>query len=94
MVRSNYNNLLKVDPIDAQGTRVTKVTKKDYGYRVQMFNTFITEYFIKLIINDNKSAKAHFLVRRNYAADCRYTLYYDISGEQITPQQYKSLNKK
>lgn len=89
----NYNQLLTVEPIETQGTRVTKVTKKDYGYRIQMFNNYITLYFVKLIINDNKSAKAHYLVKKNYCADNRYTIYFDCEGNSITLKEYKLINK-
>ena len=89
----NYNSLLTVQPINTQGTRVTKVTKKDYGYRIQKFNNYITLYYIKLIVNDNKSAKAHYKVDKNYCATQRYTLYFDINGFEISQKEYKQLNK-
>lgn len=89
----NYNNLLTVEPYKSYGTRVTKVTPKPYGFRVQMFNNYITLYYIKLVINDNKSAKAHYLVKKNYFADERYTVYFNTQGEEITQKEYKLLNK-
>jgi len=87
----NYNQLLTVEPINTQGTRVTKVTKKDYGYRIQMFNNYITLYYVKLIINANKSAKAHYLVKKNYCSDKRYTIYFDCEGNSIELKEYKKL---
>ena len=87
----NYKSLLKVDPLNTLGTRVTKVTKKDYGYRIQMFNSYVTEYFIKLVINENGSAKAHYLVRKNYQPDRRFTLYFDTNGDEINLEEYKLL---
>lgn len=89
----NYNSLLTVQPINTQGTRVTKVTKKDYGYRIQKFNNYVTLYYIKLIVNDNKSAKAHYEVDKNYCPIQRYTLYFDTNGDEITLKEYKQLNK-
>ena len=89
----NYNSLLTVQPINTQGTRVTKVTKKDYGYRIQKFNNYITLYYIKLIVNSNKSAKAHYKVDKNYCPIQRYTLYFDTNGDEITLKKYKQLNK-
>ena len=89
----NYNSLLTVQPINTQGTRVTKVTKKDYGYRIQKFNNYITLYYIKLIVNSNKSAKAHYKVDKNYCPIQRYTLYFNTDGDEITLKEYKQLNK-
>jgi len=89
----NYSSLLTVETERTQGTRVTKVTKKDYGYRIQMFNNYVTLYYIKLIVNDNKSAKAHYKVDKNYCAVQRYTLYFDCNGFEISQKEYKQLNK-
>lgn len=89
----NYNSLLTVQPIDNSSyTRVTKVVKKPYGYRVQMFNSYITLFYIKLIINPNGSAKAHYLVEKNYCAPKRYTLYFGVDGNEITQKEYKGIN--
>lgn len=89
----NYNQLLKVEPINTQGTRVTKVTKKDYGYRIQMFNNYVTLYYVKLIINENKSGKAHYKVDKNYCPTQRYTIYFDCEGNSIELKEYKQINK-
>jgi len=89
----NYSRLLTVQPLETQGTRVTKVVKTKYGYRVQMFNNYITLFYIKLIVNDNGSAKAHYLVQKNYHPDNRYTLYFGIDGNEVTQKEYKLINK-
>ena len=93
MTKFNYNSLLTVQPIETQRTRVTKVTKKDYGYIVHKFNSYVTLYYIKLIVNSNKSAKAHYKVDKNYCPTQRYTLYFDTNGDEITQKEYKQLNK-
>lgn len=89
----NYNSLLTVESVKPQGTRVTSVVKKPYGYRIQMFNSYITLYYIKLIINANNSAKAHYLIKKNYCPNNRYTVYFGVDGNEITPKEYKALNK-
>ena len=89
----NYNSLLTVQPPSTSGTRTTKVVKKPYGYIVHRFNNYITLYYIKLVINANGSAKASYLVKKNYHDDQRYTLYFGIDGNEVTQSEYKSLNK-
>lgn len=89
----NYKNLLTVQPLNTQGTRVTKVVKTAYGYRVQMFNHYITLFYVKLIVNANGSAKAHYLVKKNYYADNRYTIYFGVDGNEVTKSEYRVLNK-
>ena len=94
MIPFNYNSLLTVQPIDTRGTRVTKVTKKDYGYRIQKFNSYVTLYYIKVIVNENKSAKAHYRVEKNYCPIQRYTLYFNTNGDEITLKEYKQISAK
>lgn len=89
----NYSSLLTVQPLGTQGTRVTKVTKKDYGYRIQKFNPYVILYYIKLIVNENKSAKAHYKVDKNYCPTQRYTLYFNTEGDEITLKEYRQINK-
>jgi hypothetical protein len=90
---ANYNNFLGVDPIDKPGTRVTSVKKTSYGYRVQMFNHYVTLYYLKVIVNENKSAKIHWKVDKNYNPTERYTTYYNTIGNEITRKEYQQLNK-
>lgn len=89
----NYKSLLTVQPLNTQGTRVTKVVKTAYGYRVQMFNNYITLFYVKLVVNSNGSAKAHYLVKKNYCDDKRYTIYFGIDGNEVTRKEYTALNK-
>ncbi len=72
-------------------TRVTKITKKDYGYRVQMFNNYITLYYVKLIINSDGTAKAKVKIDKNYNPIRYYTLYFDKQGYQIGGETRKAL---
>lgn len=89
----NYQSLLTVQPLETQGTRVTKVVKTNYGYRIQMFNNYITLYYIKLVVNSNGSAKASYLVQKNYHVDQRYTLYFGVDGNEVTRKEYQYINK-
>lgn len=57
-----------------------------------MFNNYITLYYIKLVINANGSAKASYLVQKNYHPDNRYTVYFGVDGYEITQKEYKALN--
>lgn len=82
-MRSNYKDLLKVEPTDTNGTRVTKVTKKPYGYLVKLFNNYVTIYSVKLIINTDNSAKAVVKVDKNYLAPFQYTVHYDTDCKLI-----------
>lgn len=84
----NYNNLLTVEPYNTQGTRVTKVTKKPYGYRIQLFNHYVTLYYVKLIINTDGTAKAHWRVEKNYSSIQRFTVYHNSEGKEITRSEY------
>lgn len=89
---TNYNDLLTVEPYHTQGTRVTKVTKKPYGYRIQLFNHYVTLYYVKLIINANGTAKAHWRVEKNYHPVNSYTVYHSAEGKEITRSEYYKLN--
>ena len=91
---NNYKNLLTVEPYTAAGTRVTKVTKKDYGYRIQLFNNYITLFYVKLIVNSNGTAKGHWKVDKNYCPIYRYTVYYGLDGNEITRSEYYKINSK
>jgi hypothetical protein len=70
---------------DTRRTRVTKITKKPYGYRVQMFNNYITLFYVKLETFEDGSAKATVRVEQNYRKPYQYTLYFaPESGKEIT----------
>lgn len=88
----NYKDLLTVQPHSTQGTKVTKVTMKPYGFRIQLFNHYVTLFYVKLIINPNGSAKAHWLVKKNYQAEYRFTEYYNTEGNGITRTEYRKVN--
>ena len=66
-----------------QSNKITKCKKTDYGYRVNLFNNFITLYSIKLIVNDDGSAKAHVKMDRNYRPTERFTHYFAPDGREI-----------
>lgn len=89
----NYKDLLAVDTnYNNPYTRTTKCVKTDYGYRIQRFNSYVTLYYIKLIVNPNGSAKAHYKEERNYCPVQRYTVYFDCDGNECTQKEYKVLN--
>lgn len=90
---NNYNNLLTVEPYKNQGTRVTKVTKKPYGYRIQLFNNYITLFYVKLEINSDGTAKASWRVEKNYCATQRFTEYHGADGNEITRSQYYKIKR-
>ena len=90
----NYNNLLQISPQSERmqpGMHVTKVTKKPYGFRVMAFNNYITEFYFKIVINPDKSAKAHWRVEKNYNPVQRFTTYHGSDGEEITRKEFYAL---
>jgi len=89
----NYKSLLSVQPLNTPGTRVTKVVPTKYGYRIQMFNSYITLFYIKLVVNVDGSAKASYLVQKNYCDDKRYTLYFGVDCNEISKKEYSLLSK-
>lgn len=101
---AHYNRFLKVDnDYNKCSTRVTKVVKTKYGYRFQMFNTYITLFFGKLYINEDETAKCVIRVEKNYQAPYQYTLYFDNNGFEIKTKDnstrkelffYKELRKQ
>lgn len=88
-----YKDLLTVGFEFGGGTKVTKVTKKPYGYIVKMFNHYITLYSLKVVINENGSAKINWTVDKNYQPTIRFTTYYNTDGVEITRSEYQKLNK-
>lgn len=88
----NYNNILTIDPLTKQGTRVTKVKKTDYGYKVQMFNNYITLYYLTIYVYPNKSAKIRWRIEKNYNPVERLTSYHNTEGNEITKMEFKQLN--
>jgi hypothetical protein len=94
MIR-NYNEFLVVDPdVNKITTRTTSVKKTKYGYLVKRFNCYITESTLKIFINENKSAKIRWEVKKNYHATQNFTTYYNTTGHQITKMEYHAINKK
>ena len=90
----NYNKYLVVDNnYNNTNTRVTKVKKTNYGYRVQMFNHYVTLFYLKIIIDENKSAKIHWLIDKNYQPKQRFTTYYGCDCLEISRKEYQQLNK-
>ena len=79
---------------DFGNTKVTNVKKTDYGYRVRMFNNYITLFYLKIIVNKNGSAKIHWEVKKNYFPVERYTTYYDVNEKECSRAQYQDINKK
>ena len=83
-IGTHYSNYLTVDDDRTkQGTRVTKVTKKNGYYLFHMFNNYITLYYGKLTVNDDGTAKAVIKVDKNYHPKFQYTLYFDELGREI-----------
>jgi hypothetical protein len=78
-----YQSLYLSEEAKTRKTRVTKVTNKKYGYSIQMFNDYVTLYYIKLIINEDGSAKAHVRMEKNYQPTQRWTLYFAPDGREI-----------
>lgn len=66
-----------------QSNKITSVKEKPYGYRIQMFNNYITLYYVKLIVNLDGSAKAHVRIKRNYSPTQRFTYYFAPDGREI-----------
>jgi hypothetical protein len=89
----NYKNYLTVEPYRTTGTRVTRVTPTKYGFRAQMFNNYVTLYYLKIIVNADKSAKIQWRVERNYSPVERFTTYYNTEGNEITRKEYQQLIK-
>ena len=91
----NYLEFLTVDPIHSgKHTRVTKVTPKKYGFRVRMFNSYVTIYYLKIEINADKSAKISWKVDKNYQPINRYTTYHGANGEEISRKEYYNQKKQ
>lgn len=67
----------------AQTNNITKVKKTKYGYLVHMMDNYITLYYIKLIVNDDGSAKAHVRMEKNYCPTQRFTYYFAPDGREI-----------
>ena len=78
-----YQDLYLSEDAKARNTKVTKVKPTKYGYVVHMFNNYITLYYIKLIINEDGSAKAHVRMEKNYQPTQRWTLYFAPDGREI-----------
>jgi hypothetical protein len=93
MAKTHISTYLTVEPVKDYGTRVTKVVKTSYGYRVQMFNNYITLYYLKVIMNENGSAKIHWRVEKNYHTTKRFTTYYGLDGFTVERKEYQNLNK-
>jgi hypothetical protein len=69
--------------IHGSHTRVTKVKETDYGYIVHKFNTYVTLWFIKLIVNNDGTAIARVRQEKNYEPTQRFTYYFDKQGREI-----------
>jgi hypothetical protein len=89
----NYKNYLTVDSFDKPGTRITKVKKTESGYNVQMFNNYITLYYLKIFVNSNGSAKITWKIDKNYNPIQRFTTYYNYEGFETDKKTYFNLNK-
>jgi hypothetical protein len=93
-MKTHISEYLTVEPEKQSGTRVSKVVKTDYGYRVQMFNHYVTLYYLKVVVNENGSAKIHWRVEKNYHLTPRFTTYYGTDGYSVEREEYRKLNKK
>jgi len=87
----NWKNYLQVDPFTKEGTRVTKVTPKKYGYKIHMFNCYVTLYYLKVVVNSNGSAKISWKIDKNYHAIERFTTYHNSTGNQITKIEFNRI---
>jgi len=88
----NWKNYLKVDPFTKEGTRVTKVVPKKYGYLIHMFNNYITLYYLKVVVNNNGTAKISWKIDKNYHTLERFTTYHNSEGNEISKNEFKQLN--
>lgn len=66
-----------------RNTRVTKVTKKPYGYLIKMMNDYITLFTVKLEIYEDGFAKARIKIEKNYQPTRMVSRYFDQSGREI-----------
>lgn len=87
-INHTYSTLFLCDEAKERKTRVTSVKKTKYGYNVKMFNHYVTLYDIKLVLNNNGTAKAHYKKEVNYRPVERFTIYFNELGESIlsTPE--------
>ena len=79
----HYSQFLTITTGQNSETRVTKVTKTNYGYCFQMFNNWVTLFYGKLIINEDGTAKMKMKVDKNYRPVHYYTTYFDDQGREI-----------
>jgi len=91
MSKINLDDLQKVGSINFNA-KVTKVKTTKNGFRVQLFNNYIILYYLNVVLYDN-CFKIHWLVKKNYYADDRFTSYYDTMGNEISNKEFKTLQK-
>lgn len=78
----NYKDLL--EPQKPKGTLLQyKINPKSYGYLITKITSYVTITKIKLLVNEDRSAKAVYKVNKNYHSPYQFTLYFDCNGKEI-----------
>ncbi len=71
--------------------RITSVKTTKSGFRVQMFNPYVILYYLKIVTYKN-GFKIHWLAKKNYQPDNRFTAYY-FDGKEISKSEFYKMNK-
>ena len=82
--KSKWQDLLVVSKdTNGQGTHITKVVEKPYGYLVDAFNHYITLYKHKIVLLDGGFVKVYTTMKKNYRGTQKWVTYYNKDGREI-----------
>lgn len=90
MQKINLDDLQTIGCMPFLNAKVTKVKTTKDGFRVQLFNPYVTLYYLNVVLYDS-CFKIHWLIKKNYHEDYRFTSYYDSIGNEITRKEFKNL---